>query len=524
MQFEFDNFTLDTKRFQLLRSGEAVHTEPQVLELLIFMIENRGRLVSRVELNDSIWDGRVVSESALSSRIKIARQILGDDGRTQRYIRTIHKKGFTFTPEVEVRELDCANGSSDNGPEQPDEIPDQLAAKPKPSISVITFGNLDSDPKNQYIPEGISEDITTALSKISKLMVMTFPSSSQEDESIADKLDIARKLGIDYLLEGSVRSEGENLRISARLIEVATAKHRWAQRYDRQNSDIFELQDNITKEVVSALQVELTEGDQALLASRGTDNITAWQLTYEAQVLILTHHQDGVRRGIELLEEVTTLDPGYALAWNTLATGHWKESLNEGWSQSRQQSLALAIECSDRALSLDPRDARSLASRSLIAITQRKFDEALDLANEALRIANSDANTIALSGIALRYCCKPEMAIRYTQKAMRLCPIYPAWYPYGIAICEWMLGKLDDAFSRIEEAIGIDPGLSLNYLVLAMLYSETDQTRKAKECVEKIYAIDPNFSASTFIESMPFGDPMIDNRRAYLLRKAGMLD
>ena len=325
MRYQFDNFTLDTERFQLMRYDQAVRTEPQVLELLIFLIENRGRMVSRVELNDSIWNGRVVSDSALSSRIKIARQALGDDGRKQRYIRTIHKKGFTFTPEVDVHETASVDSRADDDSIASIQVSDSISTDRKPSIAVITFNNLGSDPEKQYISDGITEDIITALSKISKLMIMVYPSSSQEEETIADKLSIAQKLDIDYLLEGSVRSEGENLRISSRLIEVASAQHRWAQRYDRKNSDIFELQDNITKEVVSALQVELTEGDQALLASRGTENIKAWQLTYEALVLVLAHRQNTVRRGVELLEEAVRLDKGYALAWNTLATGHQKE-------------------------------------------------------------------------------------------------------------------------------------------------------------------------------------------------------
>ena len=524
MQFKFDDFTLDTERFQLMRYGKAVRTEPQVMELLIFLIVNRGRMVSRVELNDSIWNGRVVSESALSSRIKIARQVLGDNGRKQRYIRTIHKKGFTFSSEVDVHETVSVDSRPDNDFMSSNQVSDSISAGRKPSIAVIAFNNLGSDPEKQYISDGITEDIITALSKISKLMVIVYPSCPQEEETIADKLNIARKLDIDYLLEGSVRSEGENLRISSRLIEVASAQHRWAQRYDRKNSDIFELQDNITKEVVSALQVELTEGDQALLASRGTENLKAWQLTYEALVLVLAHRQNTVRRGIELLEEVVKIDEGYALAWNTLATGHQKEFMNEGWSRSREQSLASSVECSDKALSLDPQNARSLATRSLITISQGNFDEAFDFANKALGYANSDANTIAIAGITLRYCCKPEMSIKYTQKAMRLCPIYPAWYPYGIAICNWMLGKMDEAFKSIEEAIRIDPGLSINYLVLVLLYTETAQPQKAKECIEKVYQADPGFSASAFIESLPFGDPKVEKRRADLLLKAGMLD
>lgn len=524
MQYQFDDFTLDTESFQLMRYGKSIRTEPQVLELLIFLIENRGRVVSRIELNDNIWHGRVVSDSALSSRIKIARQVLGDNGQKQQYIRTVHKKGFTFIFEVDVHEVTNDDSRPDNDPAHLDDGSDSISANRKPSIAVIAFNNLNSDPTKQYISDGITEDIITALSKVSKLVVIVYPSSSQKDESITDKLDVARKLEIDYLLEGSVRSEGDNLRISSRLIQVSNAQHRWAQRYDRKSSDIFELQDSITKEVVSALQVELTEGDQALLASRGTDNIKAWQLTYEAVVLILAHRQSSVRRGIELLEEAVKIDERYALAWNSLATGHWKEFMNVGWSQSRDQSLAFSIECSDKALSLDPQNARSLATRSMITISQRDFDKAFELANQALRFANSDANTIAMAGITLRYCCKPEMSIKYTQKAMRLCPIYPAWYPYGIAICHWMLGKMDNAFKSIEEAIHIDPGLSLNYLALVLLYTETEQPQKAKECVDKLFQADPSFSAATFIENMPLADPIIEKRRVKLLRKVGMLD
>ena len=524
MQYHFDDFKLNTDRFQLMRNDDVVRTEPQVMELLIFLIENRGRLVSRVELNDNVWHGRMVSESALSSRIKIARRALGDSGRLQRYIRTIHKKGFTFDSDVEVKEISDVDSTLESAMAPTNKIAETNSTERKPSIAVIAFSNLGSDPEKQFIADGITEEITTALSRVSKLMVIVYPSTSKEEESFAEKINIARKFDIDYLLDGSVRAEGENLRISSRLIEVESAHHRWAQRYDRKSSDIFELQDNITREVVSALEVELTEGDQALLASRGTENIKAWKLTSEAVVLVLAHRQHTVRKGIELLEEAVSLDNEYGLAWNTLATGHWKESMNENWSQSRDHSFELAIESSNNALAIDPENARSLATRSLMALTERDFDGALDMAVKALNYANSDANSIAIAGITLRYCCKPEMAIKYTQKAMRLCPIYPAWYPYGIALSQWMLGNLDDAFESIEEAIKIDPELSLNYLVLTMLYAETGQTELAADSVDKIFRADPSFSVTTFIDTIPLGDPAVEKRRIDLFRQSGLLD
>ena len=522
MQFSFCEFSLDTERFALARDGELIHAEPQVIELLVFLIENRGRLVSRDELNKSVWGGRIVTESALSSRIKLARQALGDDGRTQQHIRTIHKKGFSFVTDVEVTPS-IHFGDSKPAKNLPiHNSNDCLNSKSTPSIAVMTFINLSNDPAQAYISDGISEDIITTLSKISKLVVLAFPTSVDQAGTAVDSLEVARKLGVRYLLEGSVRSEGSRLRISARLIETETAQHVWAQRYDREFRHIFELQDDITKEVVSGLQVELTEGDQALLASRGTNSIEAWQLTFEGQGSVLEHRQESVRRGLEQLVKAVALDKNYVLAWTSLATAHWKESISRGWSISREQSLEKAIEASDQALELDPQNASTLAARSLIFVSYRKFEKALKLAEKALHYANSEANTIALSAITLRACCRPEMAIQHARKAMRLCPVYPSWYPYGIGVCHWMLGQFEDAITAVDEAISIDPGFSLSYFVLAMTYAETDRPQQAEEAVAKLLRIDPHFSTQAYSEGLPFSDEAMESRRKEMLRRAGM--
>jgi adenylate cyclase len=306
------------------------------------------------------------------------------------------------------------------------------------------------------------------------------------------------------------------------LVDAQTGQHLWAQRYDRLNRELFELQDEVTKEVVSALQVELTEGDQALLLSRGTDVIEAWQLTFQGQTAILEHHQDSVRRGLKQLQQAVRLDENYALAWSALAVAHWKESLNEGWSDSREASLKLAVEASDRALALEPKNAAILAMRSLVLVSYQKFEEALELAKQALHYANSEANSIALAGITLRACCEPEQSIAHTRKAMELCPIYPAWYPYGIAVCYWMLGELERAIEFAEEAIEIDPGLSVIYFVLAMIHAESGQDQKAHDAVRSLLKIDHKFSSLAYTQGMPFSDPALQTRRELALKKAGM--
>lgn len=511
--YRFDHHVLDTGRFELSTNGDAIHAEPQVIELLIFLVANHGRLVSRDELNQAIWQGRIVSDSAISSRIKVARKILGDDGRQQKYIKTIHKKGFKFVANVETGNMDAMpSGDLEHRP----------VNGSRPSVGVLKFTTQNNSGDSRYFADGVTEDLITTLSKISKLTIIAHPGFPDLEDNTIDASKTGADMIVDYVLYGSVRSDGSQLRISVYLVDTRSGEYLWAQRYDRQNREIFDLQDDITKEIVSALQVELTEGDQALLLSRGTNNIDAWQLTFQGQAAVLEHHQNSVRRGLNQLQNAVQLDDRYALAWGALATGHWKEYLNRGWSESRKKSMELALQASDRAMELEPNNAGILAMRSLIFISLRKFDEAMALADRALYFANSEANTIAIAGITLRYCCQPQRAISHTRKAMELCPIYPAWYPYGIGICYWMINEADLAIQYLEEALEIDPGLSLNYLVLAMLHAETGQQNKARDAVESILRIDPNFSGKTFTESLPFSDPLIQARRDAALKKAGV--
>ncbi len=266
----------------------------------MFPIENRGRLITKKELNQNIWGGRIVSDSALSSRIKIARHALGDNGRKQKFIRTIHKRGFSFIGEVEDKacnksgsiraDQEGINGKSTSSVF--DGMPSSATDETRPAIAVLPFSSSGGDPEQDYLATGITEDIVTTLSKISKLIVVTYSTISPQNP--VDIKQVGRELEVGYILEGSVRSDGNRLRMSAHLIDVGNCHHIWAERYERKNMDLFNLQDEVSKEVVSALQVELTEGDPALFASRGTANIEAWKLTFEGEASVLEHRKDSV--------------------------------------------------------------------------------------------------------------------------------------------------------------------------------------------------------------------------------------
>ncbi|HMB75763.1 MAG TPA: adenylate/guanylate cyclase domain-containing protein, partial [Kiloniellaceae bacterium] len=401
---------------------------------------------------------------------------------------------------------------------------DALELPSKASIAVLPFATLSGEAAQDHFADGIAEEVVTTLSKVSRLFVIARNATLVYKDRSVDIRQIGRDLGVRYVLEGSVRSGGQRLRVAAQLIEAASGQQLWAQRYDRDLGDVFDLQDDIAKEIVSALQVELTAGDQARLAAQGTQNAEAWQLAFEGRDLVHEHHKDSVRNGRRLLEQAVGLDESYALAWGALAEARWKEARNEGWSPSPERSLALAIDASDRALALDPDNASLLAMRSVITVTQRHFDDALDMAERALRLAFSDANAMALAAITLYACGKADAALKQTELAMRHCPIYPPWYLLMLARCRWMLGQNEAAVAAAKATVKADPNLALGYAELAIVTAESGCLPEAREAVEKLLAIEPHYTVDAFIRGLPLQDRDMEERRQAALRAAGLPD
>jgi TolB-like protein/class 3 adenylate cyclase len=407
---------------------------------------------------------------------------------------------------------------------QPSSEKDGLTLPDKPSVAVLPFANISGEKEKDYFADGITEEIITTLSRVSKLFVIARKSTLAYKGRAVDIREVGREQGVQYVLEGSVRSGSQRVRVTAQLIEATTGRHLWGRRYDREVGDIFALQDDVTKEIVSALQVELTEGEQAHLAAQGTQNAEAWQLTFEGRDLVHEHHKDTVQKGRFLLEQAVRLDGNYALAWGALAEAHWKEARNEGWSASPERSLELSVETSDRALALDSENASILAMRSVIMTTLRDFDGALALAEKALRLAHSDANAIALAAITLYVCGKAAEAIKQTELAIRHCPRYPPWYLLMLGRCRWMLGQGEAAIAASRSAIKADPLLVQPYVVLAKVYAEVGQVSDARKAVENILRIDPKFSLLAYLRGLPLCDPGLEDRRRSALQIAGLPD
>jgi adenylate cyclase len=504
---------------------ELAEREPEIIE------ERRIRLRIGVNLGDIIVAGTDIYGDGVNVAARL--EALADPGGLcisgPAFDTVDGKLDLTFEDIGEqkvkniakpVRVYRLASGSPQEGP--PVHPAEPLPLPDKPSIAVLPFENMSDDPEQEYFTDGITEDIITALSKTSKLFVIARNSTLIYKGRAVDIKQVGREQGVRYVLEGSVRRGGKRMRITAQLIESASGHHLWAQRYDREVDDIFALQDEITKEVVSALQIELTEGEQARLAARGTESLEAWQLTFQARTLLHAHHQDGMPKAADLLEQALQLDPNYALAWGSLAGVHWSQALNEGWSASREGSLELAMKASDRSLAIDPEVAGGLAMRGLILLSYRDFDGALAHAEKALFSAHNLANTHAAAAIILLACGKPAEAIKQVKKAIRLCPIYPAWFLWQLGASHWVLGHSGEAIATARSGIESDPDLSYSYVLLAMVYAETDRAPEARNAAAEVLRIDPDFSASTWAKGMPFSDPELEARQLAALRKSGL--
>jgi len=250
MLYLFDNISVDTGRRELRQHGELRAVEPQVFDLLEYLIRNRDRVVSREDLLVGVWNGRIVSESTIASRINAVRTAIGDNGEDQRLVRTVLRKGIRFVGAVREEPRPEAT-TTVTAAEQSRSV---LSLPDRPSIAVLPFTNMGSDTEQDYFADGISEDIITALSKLRWFFVIARNSSFTYKGRAVDIRQVGHELGVRYVLEGSVRKGGGRVRISVQLIDAETGKHLWADRYDRDLTDIFALQDEITKKVVAAIE------------------------------------------------------------------------------------------------------------------------------------------------------------------------------------------------------------------------------------------------------------------------------
>jgi TolB-like protein/cytochrome c-type biogenesis protein CcmH/NrfG len=516
----FDDFTLDEERRELRASGTIVPIEPQVFDLLVFLIENRDRVVSKDDLIASVWSGRVVSDSTLDSRLNAARKALADSGKAQRLIRTVARKGFRFVGELR-NETHDARSESNGLPLQGIDRSLPLITD-RPSIAVLPFVNISGDPEQEYFSDGISEDIITALSKLRWFLLIARNSSYIYKGKSVHLKRIADELGVGYVVEGSVRKSGDRVRITAQLIDVATGSHLWAERYDRSLADVFGVQDEITEAIVTAIEPQIYAAENFRAQRKPPDSLDAWDLVMRA----LSHYwrvtrQDNVVAQA-LLEKAISIDPNYGQALGVLATSH-TFSAHMGW-EDMAASAPIAERAALAAIRADSEDPWAHQALGCVYLFTRRFDDSLAEFELALRLNPNFSLAQGYYGLSLSYNGRWQESDGAARRAIRLSPRDPfsAVY-YGIAAyAQFIGGHYEEAIKLAREGIRQRADFVGAHRVLTAAAGMAGQAELAKSALQELRRTQPNISLAWIAANMPFRHAA--EREHYLdgLRKAGL--
>ena len=524
VQLLFADYLLDADRRELRRGSELVAVEPQVFDLLMYLVLNRDRVVSKDDLIAAVWDGRIVSESTLTSRINAARKAVGDSGEEQRLIRTIARRGFRFVGAVRTQ----SNGRepADAGGPTLDELHERsrpaLPPSDRPAIAVLPFVNMSGDPEQEYFSDGITEDIITALSKLRWFFVIARNSSFIYKGKSVHLRQVADELGVGYVVEGSVRKSGDRVRITVQLNDAATGSHIWAEHYDRGLVDVFAVQDEITEAIVAAIEPQLYARESFRTRRKHPDNMDAWDLVMRA----LSHYwrvtrQDNVVAQA-LLEKAIAIDPNYGQALGVLAATY-TFGFHMGWTD-RATAVPVAERAALAAIRADSEDPWAHQALGCVYLFSRRFDDSLAEFELALRLNPNFSLAQGFYGLTLAYCGRCEEADRAARRALRLSPRDPFSAIFtGIAAYAQFVGhNYTEAIRLAREAIRQRADFVGAHRVLTAAAGMAGHNDIAAAALQELRRTQPNISLAWISNEIPI--MQVSELEHYLeaFRRAGL--
>jgi len=391
----------------------------------------------------------------------------------------------------------------------------------KPSIAVLPFSNLSGDPEQEYFSDGLTDEIISALSKIPKLFVIARNSTFTYKGKPVKVQQVSEELGVRYVLEGSVRKSGDKIRITAQLIDALNGQHLWAERYDRNLDDIFAVQDEITKEIISAMQVKLTEGEQARAAAKGTDNLDAYLKCLQAKEYLLKLNPESNALGKQLAEEAIALDPEYPMAYRALSAAHMMDVWFRS-SKSPKDSMAKAMELVKKAIALDDTYAEAHGNLAFLYSMTKQYDKGIAQAEKAVALNPNSAQSHYRLGKALAFASRWQESIPEYKKAVRLNPIPPNMYLWSLGLSYAMTGKLEEAITWCEKAIRQEPNSLLAHLTMAELYALAGRDEEARVEAAEVLRINPKFSVEEYEKRDSYKKKEDNELFIGAMRKAGL--
>ena len=413
----------------------------------------------------------------------------------ERFINTLRKAGLPDTPPLP--------------------LPD------KPSIAVLAFDNLSGDPNQEYLADGISENIITALSKISKMFVIARNSTFTYKGKPVKVQKVSRELGVRYVLEGSLQRAGDRVRVTAQLVDATTGNHLWSENYDRNLKDIFALQDEITFKILAALQVKLTHGEQTHMWAKGTKNLEAYLKLLQAREYYLKMNVESNALARQMAEEVIALDPEYADAYSWLGATHMLDVFL-GSTKAPKDSIAKAIELTRKALNLDDSLAVARSRLGFLYTIIRQHEKGVAEAERGVALNPNSAGAYNYLGFALRFAGRPEEAIPMIKKAMRLNPFPPGAVFYNLGMAYLYTGKCEEAISECEKALQRETDNLLAHITATAAYSMCGREEEAQEMAAGVLRINPKFTTKYFAKKLPYKNKTDTDRYIGALQKAGL--
>ncbi|MGA8259963.1 MAG: winged helix-turn-helix domain-containing tetratricopeptide repeat protein [Arenicellales bacterium] len=476
-RFVFGPFVLDARDGTLVREGQRVAVSSKGLLLLQALVSAHGKVLTKSDLMQAAWSDSVVEESNLSVQVAALRKLLGATEDGGEWIVTVPRVGYRFArlPESGVIGSDEPDRSSSAEREQ------------RPSIAVLPFTNLSGEKEQEYLADGITEDIITALTRFRWFVVITRNSSFIYKGEPVELAQVARELEVQYLLEGSVRKSGQRMRVSAQLVDAHSGAYIWTERYDLELTEVFAVQDEIAERVAGAIEPELLKIEGAQVVARHTGNMTAWDIVRRGTWHFHQVTQNDHLKARELFREACRLDP-------ELPEAHlWRGRVSAGivaygWSTNPVDDLQEGTEAALRAVQLDDRNPYTHYSLAIVSVIAERFEQSISAARKAVELSPNFALGHLVLGMALLYSGRASEAIRPLEHGLRLSQHDPQNFVWlnVLALARLFSGQAEAALEAATRALQVRPNWRTSLEVLVQCYAGLGRWDEARRCAREM--------------------------------------
>jgi TolB-like protein/DNA-binding winged helix-turn-helix (wHTH) protein/Tfp pilus assembly protein PilF len=548
---------VDPAAGQIAKGGRAWKLEPKVMDVLCYLAGRPGELVTREDLERDVWKGAMVGYDSITAAVIKLRKALADDARQPRYIATIPKRGYRLiatvragaaAAEVEVAKTagtaDAASRPTaaranrsrwllavlvlmlilglvflaDHSRHAEDGNASTLSP---PSIVVLPFSNLTGDPDQASFADGMTDDMITDLSRLSGLQVIAANTSFTYKDKQIQPQALRAELGVDFVLDGSVRRQGDTMRINTRLVDAVTGFQKWAVSFDRPTTQVFEVQDEVTDRIVEALAVRISDREKQRLAQRSTDNLKAYDAFLEGQALSKLGTTESNEQAQLAYLRAIELDPDYGRAYGALAFT-MAVAFRRGWTDTPLETMARALDLAKRGVALDDSIPQTHWALGYVYLMRKELEQAEMAARESIAVAPNYADGFGLLALINNNLGRPEKAIEQVHQGVQLNPYYTWDYPYNLGRAYYTLGRYEEAIAALEQAQERNENAAPIKLFLIASYVRSGRKGDAEWAAEELQMVNPEETVSHTDKAIPIADPGL--KQAFLddLRAAGL--